>query len=187
MQAQELSTATAWRHALWLALLVAASVAFSFGFACAVPLAAFGAAAAVTLSRGNALALIGGVWLANQIIGFAVLGYPWTANTIAWGAALGVVAILATLAAQGAATRLARSGKAAVAIAAFAAAFVVYEVALFAVAGTLLGGIEDFTPAIIGRILAINAAAMLGLLVLNRLGAATGLAPAPTPMIARHA
>ena len=186
MQAQELSTA-GWRHALWLALLVAASVAFSFGFACAVPLAAFGAAAAMTLSRGNALVLIGAVWLANQIVGFAVLGYPWTANTLAWGVALGVVAILATLAAQASAVRLARSGKMAVALAAFAAAFVVYEVALFAIAGTLLGGIEDFTPAIIGRILAINAAAMLGLLVLNRLGAVAGLAPAPAPMIARHA
>jgi hypothetical protein len=37
------STSVGWRHLLWLALLVSASVAFSLGLACATPLAAFGA------------------------------------------------------------------------------------------------------------------------------------------------
>ena len=41
---RDASTPPDWRHPLWLAFLVAASVAFSFGFACAVPFAAFGAA-----------------------------------------------------------------------------------------------------------------------------------------------
>ena len=37
-----------WHRALWLALLVAASVAFTLGLACAVPFAGLGAAAAMT-------------------------------------------------------------------------------------------------------------------------------------------
>lgn len=164
------------RHYLfWLALLVAASVAFSLGFACAVPLAAFAAAAALTLSRWNALLLIGAVWVANQIVGYAVLGYPWTANSLAWGVALGVVSVLATLAARGAALPFEGAGRVVVPFAAFLAAFAVYEGALFAVSVALLGGMEDFTPAIIGRIFAINTVAMVGLL--NRVGGGVGDGP----------
>ncbi len=180
MQHQISSMPSGWRHHLWLALLVAASVAFSLGFACAVPLAAFAAAAALTLSRWNALLLIGAVWLANQIVGYAVLGYPWTANSLAWGVALGVVAVLATLAARGTALRFEGAGRVVVPFAAFLAAFAVYEGALFAVAVTLLGGTEDFTPTIIGRIFAINAIAMVGLFVLNRVGAVAGYSAGPT-------
>src|SRR5215510_1160511 len=95
MQQQSRSPLAPWRRFLWLAVLVAASVAFTLGLACAVPLAAFAAAAAFTLPRWDALVLIVAVWLANQLVGFAVLDYPWTASTFAWGAALGAVAILA--------------------------------------------------------------------------------------------
>jgi hypothetical protein len=179
MQHQLSSMSTGWRHPLWLALLVAASVAFSLGFACAVPLAAFGAAAALTLSRRNALFFIGAVWLANQIVGYAMLGYPWTVHSLAWGAALGVVAVLATLAARWAVLRLEGAGQMVVPFAAFVAAFAVYEGALLVVAVALLGGTEDFTLAIIGRIFAINAVAMVGLLVLNRVGAVVGVVAAP--------
>lgn len=179
MQHELSSMPTGWRHHLWLALLVAASVAFSLAFACAVPFAAFAAAAALTLSRWNALLLIGAVWLANQIVGYVVLGYPWTANSLAWGIALGFVAVLATLAARGAALRFGGAGRVAVPLATFLAAFAVYEGALFAVAVAMLGGTEDFTPAIIGRIFAINAVATVGLFVLNRVAAVVGFVAAP--------
>ena len=53
-----------WRRAFWLGFLVAASVAFSFAFACATPFAAFAAAAAFTLPRRDAITLSMGVWLA---------------------------------------------------------------------------------------------------------------------------
>jgi len=97
-----------WRHPLWLALLVAASVVFSLGLACAAPFTAFGAAAALTLSRRDALVLVMSVWLANQLVGFTLLHYPWTANAFAWGGALGVVAVLATLARGRASTEVER-------------------------------------------------------------------------------
>lgn len=186
MHRQELSPSQRWRRPLWLALLVASSVAFTLGFACAVPLAAFAAAGALTLPRRQALLLIGAVWLANQAVGFAVLGYPWDAATLAWGGALGIVALLSTSAAQEVAPRLARAGSLAAALASFAAAFAVYEGALFAIS-LAIGATADFTPDIVAWILAMNAGAMLGLLLLHRLGEVVGLAPASLSLRARPA
>ncbi len=112
-----------WRRALWLALLVAASVAFSLGFACAVPFAAFGVIAALTLSRRDGLVLTGAVWLANQLVGYVVLDYPWTSNSFAWGVAFGIVAVLTTMVAQSVARRCADRGAVVVALASFVGAF----------------------------------------------------------------
>ena len=165
-----------WRHPLWLALLVAASVVFSLGLACAVPLAGFAAAAALSLSRRDALLLIVLVWLANQLVGFTLLGYPRDVSTFAWGAVLGVVAILATLAGQWIAGRCANARRAFTATATFLVAFAVYEAALFVVSTTWLGGTEIYTLAIQGRIFAINAPAFIGLLALHRLASSAGLA-----------
>jgi hypothetical protein len=152
---------------------------FSLGLACALPLAAFAAASALSLSRRDALLLIVLVWLANQLVGFILLDYPWTASTFAWGAVLGIVAILATLASLWMAERFGSTPHSVRFAATFLIAFVVYEVALFAVSVSLLGGTEIYTAAIQGRIFIINAAAFVGLLVLNRLAASVGLANRP--------
>jgi hypothetical protein len=150
MQQQAQSPVAVWRHWLWLAVLVGTSVAFTLGLACAVPLAAFAAAAALTLSRQDALVLIIAVWLANQLVGFTMLDYPWTASTISWGIALGTVAVLATVASQ-----------------------------RTVISVTLLGGVEIYTVAIQGRIFVVNAAAFAGLLVLHRLAVSVGFALRP--------
>src|SRR5579862_9091601 len=92
--------AIGWRHHLWLALLIATSVGFTLGFACAVPFAAFGAIAALSLPRRDALLLTLAIWLINQIIGFGILHYPTDAMTLIWGAILAVIAVLSTMAAQ---------------------------------------------------------------------------------------
>jgi hypothetical protein len=169
-----------WRHPLWLGLLVGASLVFSLGLACAVPFAAFAAAAALSLSRRDALILILMVWLANQLVGFTLLDYAWTASTFAWGAALAIVAIFATLGGQWMAGRLVDARRAFTITATFLIAFAVYEAALFAVSATLLGGTEIYTAAIQGRIFAINAAAFFGLLVLNHFATSVGLVNRPT-------
>ena len=168
---------TGWGHAVWLALLVAASAAFSFVFACATPFAAFGAAAALTLSRRDAVRLTVAVWLANQVLGYAVLQYPWTANSFAWGAVLGAAAVLTTVAARGVALRLAGRSDGVLALAPLLAAFMAYEGVLFAVAMAWLGGTESFTLPIVGRILSVNVVAFIGLLALHRVGVGVGLVP----------
>jgi len=184
------SVAFDWRHSLWLGLLVGASMIFSLGLACAVPLAAFAAAAALSLSRRDALLLVILVWLVNQLVGFIFLDYPSTATTFAWGAVLGIIAVLATLAGQWVAGRLVNSRYAFTFAATFLIAFAVYEAALFTMSATLLGGTEIYTVAIQGRIFAINAAAFVGLLVLNHLATSIGLVDRPTITLAmteRHA
>jgi hypothetical protein len=165
-----------WRRALWLALLVAATVGFSLGFACAMPFAALGAAAALTLPRQDALLLVGSAWLANQLVGFTLLAYPWTADTFVWGVVLGIISLLATLASQMLVRRLDGRGAVVVSLASFLGAFAVYEAALYVVSATMLGGTEDFAAAIVIRIVEINAAAFAGLLVLDRLAVAGGRA-----------
>jgi hypothetical protein len=179
MQQQSLSPLAAWRHWLWLAVLTGASVAFTLGLACAVPFAAFAAAAALTLSRPDALALIVAVWLVNQLIGFTALDYPWTASTFAWGVALGAVAILATIAGQRTVERLIGKHRVLSYTGAFVVAFAVYEAALFVISLTLLGGTEIYTAAIQGRIFAVNAMAFAGLLILHRLAVSVGFAAKP--------
>lgn len=163
--------ATSNRRLVWAALMLAASLAFTLGFACAVPFAAFGAIAAMTLPRRDALLLAGAVWLVNQVIGYAVLHYPWDAMTVAWGAILGTVAVASTLAAQAA---IRPGGRVQSAFAGFAAAFVVYEGALYLVSAAVMGGTEIYTASGTARILAINVVAFAGLWAASLLLAAAG-------------
>ena len=72
----------------------------------------------------------------------------------------------------------------------FLVAFAVYKAALYVVSATLLGGTEVFTGEIQGRILAINAAAFVSLLALNRLAISVGLVsnrPVKVSLTERHA
>ena len=74
------------RAAAVVALMIAASVALSFGFACALPLAAFATAAGMLLGPTAAVGAVLAVWLVNQAIGFACLGYPTNARARSPGA-----------------------------------------------------------------------------------------------------
>jgi hypothetical protein len=177
MHPQFHAIAIGWRRPIWIALLVAASVVFTLGFACATPLAAFAAVAALTMTRRDALLLIGLVWLANQCVGFGVLHYPLTPDCFAWGVALGIVALLATLGAEWTAERF-NSSRLASAMA-FLTGFAIYEGLLFLASIIVQSGVEDYAAAIVGRIFAINAVAFIGLLVVNRIGVSAGLALEP--------
>jgi hypothetical protein len=164
-----------WRHQLWLALLVLATVGFSLVFACAVPFAGLGVAAALTLSRRDALGVTLAVWLANQLVGYLILDYPRTANSFAWGAVLGVTVLMTTLVARWTGLRLQTAGSVLSGLVALLAAFTFFEVVLLAVAIAGLGGTSTFAPALVGRILGVNVIALAGLSILNRIGAAVGL------------
>ncbi len=180
MQLQFASLIVGWRRLVWIALLVTSSVAFSLGFACATPFAAFAAIAALTMTRREALLLVGLVWLANQAVGFSMLHYPWTPECLAWGVALGVVALLAALGSEWTAKRVAPLGPLASA-ASFLAAFAVYEGLLFLISVLLQSGVTNYTAAIVGRIFAINAVAFIVLFLLTRLGVFAGFPVAATP------
>jgi hypothetical protein len=183
MSPRAVSPSAAWRHPVWLALLVVAISAFSFVAACATPFAAFAAVAALTLSRGDAFRITVALWLADQIVGYAIHGYPRTPESFAWGAAIGVAALLATWTARWAVTRLqAAAAPLTRALSALLGAFAVYEATLLAVAVSGLGGTESFTLGIVTGILAVNSVAFVGLYGLHRVGAMIGLSGSPVPI-----
>ena len=171
-----LASAQDWRRPFWLTLLIAASIAFTLGFACAVPFAAFAAATALTLSKRDAMILMLGAWLANQVTGFLFLDYPLDANCLERGAAFGVVALGSLFAARVTAARLRQIQRLVCCMLAFLAAFVAYEASLYGFA-QILGGKEDFTIAVQARIFAINACALVGLFAVNYLGDSLRLTP----------
>ncbi len=153
------------RPAIGVGALVAASFLFTVGFACAVPLAAFAAIAAVSFDRRKALIASGAVWLANQAWGFTFMHYPLDGETFAWGGALGVIAALSCEAAGMAHRRF--SGAIGL-VAAFLSAFLVYEGALILI-DLVTAQSAYFAPALVTRIFLINACAFSGLLALKTL------------------
>ncbi len=158
----------------WVGLLTLASVGFSFALACAVPLAAFGALAARMNARDGA-ALVILVWLVNQVVGYAWLGYPTDPDTLLWGLALGLSGVAALLAARAAA----RTGGSAAAAVGFAAAFVGYEATLYLAHFALGGGTEAYAPMVVAQILATNALAFAGLIGAHALAVRAGLVGRP--------
>ncbi len=140
---------------LWPALLVASSAVGSYVFTCATPFAALAAIAAATLAVPQALAVIVAIWALNQAIGFGFLDYPWTLDTALWGLALGAAAVIALAATMAMLRLVLRSSTVMAHAAAFFAAFLAYQASLFAVA-LVLGGLEDFAPAIVAQILVLN-------------------------------
>ena len=74
---------------LWILLLTLTSTATTLALGCAMPFAALAALAALHLRQRDGLILLGLAWVANQAVGFGLMGYPHDPRTIAWGVGLG--------------------------------------------------------------------------------------------------
>jgi hypothetical protein len=147
------------------ALLTSACALASFVFACATPFATFAVVAAAMLPLRSALLPVAGAWLVNQAIGFGVLHYPVDANTIAWGFVIGAAALVATVMASLMLRALPRSGTLVALALALLGAYVGYEIVLSSVT-PFLGGEGAFTAAIIGRLGAVGALWLVGLVAI---------------------
>jgi hypothetical protein len=163
------------RRAGWITLVTLATILGSFIFACATPFAALAALSAAFLRRRDAFVLIGINWLANQVIGFGFLHYPQTWDSFSWGAAMGIAALVATMAAIGSESLSRRFGWALALTVTFAASFVAYEAALFAATAVLPAG-GGFAPKVVLYVLEVNGLAFAGLLLLQGIGRNFGLA-----------
>ncbi|PDV85074.1 hypothetical protein CO652_28435 [Rhizobium sp. H4] len=168
----------------WVAVIAGASVALSLLFACATPFVALAAVSAVVLPRRMALMAVLLAWLANQTVGYLVLGYPQTFDSYAWGLAIGIAAFASHAAALGA-LRL-TAGPAVTMAGAFIAGFAAYEGVLFAATAVLPSGDAAFSAAVVAEVLLINSLAAVGLICLHA-GAAASRAlvaaqPAPVPL-----
>jgi hypothetical protein len=168
--------------AIWIALVSGSSVLFSLALACATPFAALATVSGLALRRGPALALVGTAWLANQAVGYGLLNYPRTPDSFAWGAAIGIAALAATVSVL--ALRRCRPASVIGWSAGFALAFAAYEGVLFAATAILPSGEGAFSPEIVGRILLVNVLALVGLAILHRTALVVRLLPAPAPRLA---
>jgi hypothetical protein len=152
------------RDLSWLVAIDGAAVLGSFALACMTPFAALAAAAALTLPRRTGVMAVLGAWMLNQIIGFGFLGFPTDPMTILRGVAIA----LSMLAGFGVAHAVRGShGTLSLArmIAALAGAFVTYEVVTYATA-MVLGGTQNFTPAIVWMLARNDAMWFTGLMAL---------------------
>jgi len=158
---------------LWIFLLTAAGILTTFALACATPVAAFAALAALYMRRNAAIALMAAVWGAGQIIGFGFLHFPHTAATFAWPGAL-LVCSLMTLEGGFLVTRFS-AGPLVRATIVLLATMVVFKVAIY-LFGTVLGGnASAFKPVYVFKYLWTNALTFIVLLGLHRIGIAIGL------------
>lgn len=147
----------------WPAALVLTSILGSLAAACMVPFVGVAVVAAATLPRFRAFLTVAALWLANQLVGFGLLGYPMTLSSFAWGAAIGVAALLSL---QGAQRVLAQERSVRSTAAAFVLGFLLFEGGLLLFA-LFAGGTETFTPAIVSAILINDALWCAGLLLLH--------------------
>ncbi len=160
------------RRAIWIGLIVAGGIGFSFFFACATPFAALATLAALKINRRDTFAIVGLIWLANQAIGYGVLGYPWTLDSAAWGVAIGLSGFLALWVAI--ALSSARSAPLAISLP-FIGAFATYELTLYVAGFVLPGAAGGFTPTVVAQVFMVNLIALIGLLASYQLARTTGL------------
>jgi hypothetical protein len=166
------------RRLIWIAIVSASSILFSYGMACATPLAAIAAVCALTLPRKDAILLVAFAWLSNQAVGYLILDYPRSWDSYAWGLAIGIAAF-GSLFTSIAVRRLEWAFPARL-TAAFLLAFAAYEIVLYAATAVLPSGDDAFSTAIVLKILEMNAIALVGLAVLHRSAEAIGFLPPGT-------
>jgi hypothetical protein len=160
-------------HRALTLLLVAACASASLIFACATPFVAFAVLAAALLPLRQAIVTTLIVWLANQAIGFGVLGYPRTWDAVLAGLFIAGASVAATIVAERVFHALGNLGRLATYPLALIAAFAVFEVLLYAVA-PITGGVETFAPEIVGQIAFTNAVWLAGLVAIVEVARAVG-------------
>ena len=164
-------------------LLTAATVLGSLALACAMPFAGLAALAVLFLPRRDAYVLIGVNWLANQLIGFALLHYPMTGAGLVAGLGLGVACFGGVVAGAFAADRLCKAVNFPLAaLGTLAATFAAYEGLCFL---TSIGHHDgDFVLSVQLYVLYLNGLAFAGLLAVQTIAQFAGLV---VPSAVRHA
>lgn len=185
MTHQHMIALSPWPRSLWISSLILVGVLLTPEFHCGFPLAAFAAIGALTLDRRDALLPCGGVWLANQALAYGSMHHHMSATAGAWGVAMGAFTLLACEAAGHVARRM--NGLLGACVA-FAAAFVVYKLSIFAfgmVTGSSAGHLGVLLTTL-PRGFLVGASTFAGLGALYALGAAVGFERKPRIEVARH-
>ena len=161
-------TPTVAANSVWLVILALAGMGGSLVLSCVTPFVALAVALAGTVRLTVALPAMAAIWLVNQLIGFSFLHFPRTLNSIFWGIASGVAALLSTWLAAEVIKRTSSWSRPARLCLALLLGFAVYEATHF-VAALFLGGLETFSLPIIAQLGLVNLAWLAGLVALNEL------------------
>lgn len=169
------------QRTLWLGLMTAASTGTSLLLACATPYPALAALAGAQARRTDSMLLIILAWAAAQLAGFALVGPSRDAGSHGWSIALLMAATGSLLAAQAGARIGAPWGRAGRLIAGYVAAYIGFKAVVLL--WTLLIGADcaAFAPHVLARQFARNGLILIGLVIVDRLVARAGIAPAAAP------
>jgi hypothetical protein len=159
-------------RAVWMALIVTAGAGLSLVYACVTPFAALATLAALKTGKRDTALVVGLVWLANQAIGYAFLGYPRTWDSLAWGGAIGVAAGMALLAALALAPR--RKAPFAISLP-FVGAFTAYEFSLYLASFVLPTEDGAFSLSVVRQVFVTNALVLVVLIIAHWLATQAGL------------
>lgn len=155
----------------WMMILTMAVIGGTFALSCVTPFCRSCSCSGGTVGLRASLRTVTVVWFANQVVGFGFFHFPHTANTFLWGVAIGGAALVTTIVAS-IVMKYASSWAAPLRLSlALLLSFGVYEMTLLA-ATVLLGGLETFRPPIVAQLAFINAASLVGMVVLNEVAAA---------------
>ncbi|HEY9627669.1 MAG TPA: hypothetical protein V6C84_10235 [Coleofasciculaceae cyanobacterium] len=163
----------------WFLLLTVIGCASSVTYA-HPPLVAFAAIAGTTLKPKSALGSALTVWLASQLYGYVLRGYPHTSESLIWGLVmgLGMLAVVLLAALRPDFSRRRASGHAAWVAIALSVGFLIFE-GLVLSCGFLLTGTHVFTGATLALLLfketlwTIALAALHGFLAWRKTGVLT--------------
>jgi hypothetical protein len=157
----------------WVAFIAFATVVLSLFFACATPFVALATVSALVLPRRMAIAAVLLAWIANQAVGYFVLGYPRAWDSYAWGLLIGVAACASLIAAL--ATARVGNRLSIVLPAAFLASFLTYEAVLFAATSVLPSGSGAFALPVVAQIFLINLLSAIAIAILHAAATASHL------------
>jgi hypothetical protein len=143
----------------WQTAVALAGGVMTLTLACIAPFPAMAMLASRTMGRRGALVTLLGAVIANQVVGFAILGYPQTLPTFVWG----LVFLGAALTAYGVATLVTQP------VLALCAAFIAYEGFLAVYTFATERSLAAFSPSIVVQVAVANAIgfAVLGALYLG--------------------
>jgi hypothetical protein len=143
----------------WQTAVALAGGVMTLTLACITPFAAMAVLAARTMSRRGAVVTLLFAVIANQVVGFGILGYPRTAASFVWGPVFFVATLLAHLVAR----RITQP------VVALMSSFIAYEGVLAAYTFATERSLAAFSPPIVAQVAFANAVgfAVLGALYLG--------------------
>lgn len=166
-------------RASWVSAVVLAGIGGSYLFACATPFVATAGIAALTMHWVDGVVTVLLIWLANQAIGFGVLDYPWTLDSLAWGIVLG----LASLTALGAAAAFASPRPVRLGYSLpFVAAFAGYHLVLYEAGTWLNADPSSFSLSALRQAFVVNVLAFMALLIVHAAVRALGRSSPQVPL-----